>query len=113
MAGLSDTYEGNIVHNITHFMDMDFISFGDKNIPGKMVVFHNPNPELMTVANVGEDGLTCVNILGSYENTGIIKNMMMKHMRGNTASFDTFMEEKLRQQGFDPAFIKILGGAKE
>lgn len=113
MAGFSDTYEGNIVHNITHFMDMDFISFGDKNLAGETVVYNNPNPELMTAAKVGEEGLICVNILGSYENTGIIKNMMMKRMRGNSTSFDTFMEEKLRQQGFDSAFIKILGGVKE
>ena len=93
--------------------DMDFISFGDKNLPGETVVYNNPNPELMTAAKVGEEGLICVNILGSYENTGIIKNMMMKRMRGNSTSFDTFMEEKLRQQGFDSAFIKILGGVKE
>ena len=28
MAGVRAAYEGNLVHNITHFMDMDFISLG-------------------------------------------------------------------------------------
>lgn len=41
MAGGNIEYEGNILHNITHFMGMDFIGFGDvraegKNIPSKM-----------------------------------------------------------------------------
>lgn len=28
MAGVATTYEGNILHNITHFMDMDFVGLG-------------------------------------------------------------------------------------
>lgn len=113
MAGVKAEYEGNIIHNITHFMDMDFISFGDRSLPGELVVFENKNPELMIAAKVQDGEFTCVNILGNYENTGIIKNAMMKRMRGNKEGLDTFMKAKLEQQGIDPAFIKILGGEKE
>lgn len=113
MAGVSTEYEGNIIHNITHFMDMDFVSFGDKSLPGELVVFENRNPELMLAATVHDGEFACVNILGSYENTGIIKNIMMKRIRGIKAELDPFMKAKLEQQGIDPKFIKLLGGVKE
>lgn len=113
MAGISSEYEGNIVHNITHFMDMDFVSFGDKRIPGELQIFKNRDSRLMIAAAVAEGEFTCVNILGDYRNTGIIKSAMMRQMRGSREKLDPFMEEKLRQQGIDPAFINILGGAKD
>lgn len=39
MAGGNARFEGNILHNITHFMDMDFIGFGDNRIQGETLVF--------------------------------------------------------------------------
>lgn len=39
MAGKRAAYEGSLIHNITHFMDMDFISLGDKRLPGEHRVF--------------------------------------------------------------------------
>ena len=47
MAGMQAEYEGNIIHNITHFMDMDFVSLGDRGTAGEQVVFKNPNKDLM------------------------------------------------------------------
>lgn len=41
MAGMQAEYEGNIIHNITHFMDMDFVSLGDRGTAGEQVVFKN------------------------------------------------------------------------
>ena len=35
MAGQDVAYHGNILHNITHFMNMDFIGFGDNRLTGR------------------------------------------------------------------------------
>ena len=35
MAGGDVAYKGNILHNITHFMNMDFIGFGDNRMHGR------------------------------------------------------------------------------
>lgn len=112
MAGMQAEYEGNIIHNITHFMDMDFVSLGDRGTAGEQVVFKNPNKDLMIAAVVKDGACSCINVLGNHENTGIIKSAFMKQMRGSDESLDLFMEEKLRRQGVDPAFIRILGGAR-
>ena len=112
MAGGNARFEGNILHNITHFMDMDFVSLGDRGTAGEQVVFKNPNKDLMIAAVVKDGACSCINVLGNHENTGIIKSAFMKQMRGSDESLDLFMEEKLRRQGVDPAFIRILGGAR-
>lgn len=111
MAGLPTEYEGNISHNITHFMDMDFVSLGQKGLPGEMVIFENKDKNLILAAVVDHGTFSCVNILGNYENTGIVKSAMMKKLRAGGECLDTFMAEKLRRQGIDPVFIRILGGA--
>ena len=37
MAGGDMAYKGNILHNITHFMNMDFIGFGDNRMQGEVL----------------------------------------------------------------------------
>ena len=32
-------YKGNILHNITHFMNMDFIGFGDNRMQGEVLEY--------------------------------------------------------------------------
>ena len=112
MAGRRDGYEGSLIHNITHFMDMDFISLGDKTLGGEHRVFSRRENGLWLEALVENGRLNCVNILDCHEISGIVKGMLMKQLRGGTDT-DPFLLEKLRRNGVDEAFIKLVGGQTE
>ena len=109
MAGASDCYEGNLVHNITHFMGMDFISLGDKRLPGEHIVFAHRQGGLWLEATVGQGRLNCVNILDCERISGIVKGILIKQLRGERCA-DPLLMEKLRRQGVDEAFIKLVEG---
>jgi len=81
MAGGNEFFPGNIPHNITHFMGMDFVSIGDvigydrteKKYDGKRYI------QLFW-----KDGLlTGANFLDSYTESGAIKHALMKRIRQN------------------------------
>ena len=50
--------------------------------------------------------------LDCHEISGIVKGMLMKQLRGGTDT-DPFLLEKLRRNGVDEAFIKLVGGQTE
>ncbi len=62
MAGRRDAYEGSLIHNITHFMGMDFISLGDKNLGGERRIFSRKPDGLWLEAQVEDGRVNCVNI---------------------------------------------------
>ena len=109
MAGRRDAYEGSLVHNITHFMDMDFISLGDKTLGGEHRVFSRKPGGLWLEALVEKGRVNCVNILDCQEISGIVKGLLMKQLRDGGET-DVFQAEKLRRNGVDEAFIKLLEG---
>lgn len=109
MAGKKDAYEGNLVHNITHFMDMDFISLGDKRLPGEHMVFSHKEGGLWLEATVSGGKLSCVNILDCQEISGLMKGILMKQLREGGPA-DPLMLEKLRKCGVNAAFIKLVEG---
>ena len=109
MAGVRDVYEGNLVHNITHFMDMDFIGLGDKRLPGERRVYSRRDGGLWLEATTDGGKLLCVNILDCKEISGIIKGLLLKQLRGGGAP-DGLLLERLRRAGVDGAFIKLLEG---
>ena len=109
MAGGKDSYEGNLIHNITHFMGMDFISLGDKRLPGTHRVFARREGGLWLEATVEQGKLQCVNILDCKGISGLIKGALMKRLRQGEG-LDPFLAEKLRRQGVTEDFIKLLEG---
>ena len=109
MAGETTRFSGNMVHNITHFMGMDFISLGDKRLPGRHLVFARREGGLWLEATVDQGRLCCVNILDCAPISGIIKGILLKQLRQGGGA-DPFLLEKLRCQGVDEAFIKLVEG---
>ena len=53
--------------------------------------------------------VNCVNILDCQEISGIVKGLLMKQLRDGGET-DVFQAEKLRRNGVDEAFIKLLEG---
>jgi NADPH-dependent 2,4-dienoyl-CoA reductase/sulfur reductase-like enzyme len=79
MVGINEVFPGSIHHNITRFLDMNFISIGD--IFNYDRVEHKFDGIRSLQLFWQGELLTGVNILGDYMETGVIKNALLKGLR--------------------------------
>lgn len=107
MTDQSGSYGGNILHNITHFMDIDFVSFGDKNLSGERMVFLDEDDKYIE-ATVKNDALQCINMLNTYEFSGVIKNYMINHLLDKKEPLDELEKGILVKSGFPDKLFRLL-----
>lgn len=106
MAGGEARFEGNILHNITHFMDMDFIGFGDNRIQGELLEQGALDGDGLYVRAVISGGRVAgANILDSYRISGILKNYMLRLFAGEGGSLPDYQRAMLLQAGLRAEFI--------
>ena len=105
MTGHEAAFEGNILHNITHFMDMDFIGFGDNRIKGDTLEYGNLSDGLF-IRLVCENGhIAGANILDNYRISGIIKNYMLRLFSEEKQKLPDFQRGMLKKAGLSEAFM--------
>ncbi len=105
MAGGNESFCGNILHNITHFMDMDFIGFGDNRIAGEVMEYGRTD-EGLYIRLVWQDGrIAGANILDNYRISGIIKNYMLRLFAGEQGLLPDYQRCMLMKAGLSPEFI--------
>ena len=84
MAGENESFRGNIPHNITHFMGMDFVGIGTVNDHDRMEKKYDGKTYLLLF---WKDGLLAgANFLDNYTGSGVVKNALMKGLRHDGAS---------------------------
>ena len=108
MAGCPTEYYGNILHNITHFFDMDFIGLGDVSLGGEHHRFEGKDFFIDLVLHDGT--LQSVNIFGNYKISGILKHHLTKQLLGEDASLTPAQCSLLERYGLPGEFIQLLGG---
>ncbi len=110
MSGKEADFDGNFLHNITHFMDMDFIGFGDNRLKGDVYYSGDIHQGLFVEAVVQEGKLVGVNILDNYRISGAIKNYLYAIMEGNKDDISPIQKGILIKEGLKPSFIEKLEG---
>jgi NADPH-dependent 2,4-dienoyl-CoA reductase/sulfur reductase-like enzyme len=81
MAGKNEFSQGNIPHNITHFMGMDFVSIGDVDNHDRMEKKHDGKRYIQLF---WKDGfLAGANFLDCYTESGAIRSALIKGLRQN------------------------------
>ncbi len=106
MAGGAARFEGNILHNITHFMDMDFIGFGDNRIQGELLEQGCLDGDGLYIRAVVAGGKVAgANILDSYRISGILKNYMLRLFAEEGGGVPDYQRAILLQAGLRPEFI--------
>ncbi|MBQ5326541.1 MAG: FAD-dependent oxidoreductase [Oscillospiraceae bacterium] len=110
MAGAVASFEGNFMHNITHFMDMDFIGFGDNRLTGQVVTSGHIDKGLYVEAVIGENGLAGVNILDNYRISGTVKNYLYRIIEGKNTTLSPIQKGILIKEGLRPSFIEKMEG---
>ena len=110
MAGGDAVHYGNILHNITHFMDIDFIGLGDNRLMGEVVEFGSLNHGLYIKAVVKDGRLAGVNILDNYRISGMLKNYFVRLLEGRTSEIVSLQRGILQKEGLTQRFINELEG---
>jgi len=76
MAGIREAFSGNIPHNITHFLGMDFVGIGDVCEYDRMEMKQD-GKRFLQVFWKGKL-LTGANLVDTYAEAGVIKNALVK-----------------------------------
>jgi NADPH-dependent 2,4-dienoyl-CoA reductase/sulfur reductase-like enzyme len=86
MAGLSATFPGNIPHNIAHFMGIDFVSIGETAEYDRIEERFDGQGFRQFF---WKDGLlTGANLTGNIEDSGMIKNALVKGLMQKGFGYD-------------------------
>lgn len=108
MAGITDTADGNILHNITHFLDMDFIGLGDNRLTGEVYEYMNKKKNFYLRAVMKDGKPVGFNILENYGISGILKAHLIKMLRGQPCKFTPEQKGQLIHAGLEEHFIEYL-----
>ena len=110
MTGHQAEFHGNILHNITHFMDMDFIGFGDNRIQGEVLESGSPESGLYIRVVLEGERIAGANILDNYRISGIVKNYMLRLFQGERSPIPDHQRAMLIQAGLPAEFIREIEG---
>lgn len=108
MAGICDETDGNILHNITHFLDMDFIGLGDNRVDGEKYVYCNREKKFYLQAVIKDGKPVGFNILDNYGISGVLKAHLIKILRGEACRFTPEQRVQLIRLGLEKEFIEYL-----
>ncbi len=113
MAGAETVYHGNMLHNITHFMGMDFIGYGDVRSEGEEFEYENKEKGQYFAVRVKDGVPVCMNFLDSYGASGALKSYMLKKMTGSRDSLSPVARVRLKAEGIPEKLINLLMKEKE
>ena len=113
ILGQQTNYQGNLIHNITHFMEMDFISIGNCNAHGEHIHWDNAREGWQIEAILNENGETeCINILDNAKVSGPLKALFIKRLKSPEAPLSPALEMRLLKSGVPAELVTLLDGRK-
>jgi NAD(P)H-nitrite reductase large subunit len=111
MAGSPEEFDANVLVNLAHYLDYDFISIGDAAACGpEDEVYEYEDARYYIRAVRSGKTIKCINMIGSADSNGIVKNAFIKAIENPEAELDVRTVCFLRGKGFPDGFINFLGG---
>lgn len=111
MAGGQEEFDANVLVNLAHYMDYDFISIGDVSACQDTDQVYEYEDERYYIRAVKDGGaVKCINMIGSADSNGVVKNIFIKSIENPAAGLDVKTVCYLQEKGFPNSFIDFLGG---
>lgn len=109
MAGGNAVHSGEILHNITHFFDMDFIGFGDNRAQGTTLEYRSADGHTVLRVVLDEGGrIACLNLLDNYKISGVLKDYVLRRLDGSGTALYPRGAARLRAEGIPAEIIHAL-----
>ena len=110
-SGHPAEFDANVLVNLAHYLDYDFISIGDISGCRPEDPVYEYEDEHLYIRAVRRDGrIQCLNVINSADSNGLLKNIFIKSLKSPEAALDIPSICKLRAKGFPESFIELLGG---
>ena len=112
MAGGEMEFDANVLVNLAHYLDYDFISIGDISSCKPVDTVYEYEDSRYYIRGVRDGGgvIKCLNVIGSAESNGLLKNIFIKSIESPGAGMDIQSVCYLKDKGFPDSFIDFLGG---
>lgn len=113
IAGIPSEYQGNFLHNIAHFLNMDFIGLGDNRAKGEFVSHTSPRGWQLDMI-VGDGKILCVNLLDNRGLSGPLKAILLKRLVGSNPRQHLSVDEivALKKAGLPCEIIHFIEGGE-
>ncbi len=111
MSGGSMEFDANVLVNLAHYLNYDFISIGDVSSckpQDELYEYESSSYYIRAVKDAG--GIKCINIINSAGSNGLIKSIFIKSLENPAARMDIRSACYLLRQGFPVSFLNFLGG---
>ena len=104
-------FDANILVNLAHYLDYDFISIGDVSScePGDEIYEYEDKKYYIRAVKNNEK-IKCINMIGSADSNGVVKNAFIKSIENHSAGLSIKTYCFLQAKGFPNSFINFLGG---
>lgn len=114
MAGGSLEFDTNVLLNLAHYLDYDFISIGDISACApEDTVYEYEDSTYYIKAVRNADTIKCINVIGSADSNGVIKNAFIRAIENKGEPLDVHTVWFLKDKGFPDSFIDFLGGRSD
>ena len=111
LAGVPMEFDANILANLAHYLDYDFISIGDVSACKETDQVYGYEDERYYIRAVrSPEAIKCINMIGSADSNGIVRNIFIKSIKEPKAGLDVPAVCQLQRNGFPDSFIEFLGG---
>lgn len=109
LAGAEAEFDANVLVNLGHYLNYDFISIGDINGCAPEDTAYEYEDERYYIRGVKKNGrIQCLNVIHSAESNGLLKNIFIKALKSPEAAMDTLSICQLKKKGFPDSFIAFL-----
>lgn len=111
MAGRKVEFDANVLVNLAHYLDYDFISIGNITLcePDDEVYEYEDARYYIRAVKKGRQ-IKCINMIGSADSNGILKNTFIKSIENPEAPLDIKTVCFMKEKGYPDSFIDFLGG---
>lgn len=111
MTGGSMELDNNVIINLAHYLHFDFVSIGDiTSCQPEDEVYEYEDSVYYIRAVCGGGKIKCVNLIGSAESNGILKNSFLKSLSCEPGQMSVAAACMLKGKGLPDSFIDFMGG---
>lgn len=111
MVGVPKAFGANMLLNLAHYMDYDFVSIGNiLACTPEDEVYEYEDSRYYILAKKKEQKISCINMIGTAESNGVVKQILLRAYETDNLSTDIPSACFLRGNGFPKSFIDFIGG---
>ncbi len=111
MVGVPKEFGANMLLNLAHYMDYDFVSIGNiLTCTPEDEVYEYEDDRYYILAKKKDGRISCINMIGTADSNGVMKQILLRAYETGRLATDVRSTCFLLDNGFPRSFIDFIGG---